>query len=98
MRQQDPWKRDWDIIRIRHFPPADQQPTINIGGKVSENPVMHIRQIPESGSYARFFFELIAMYLIASAFAFCVIAAAYAQEKSPNGPAAILVADASAVR
>ena len=76
--------------------PAPQQPTSNIGGMVSENPVMQFRQIPESGSDARFFFELIAMYLLASAFAFCVIAAAYAQEKSPIGAAPVLVADASA--
>jgi hypothetical protein len=45
---------------------------------VSEKTVMHLRQIAESGSYARFFFELIAMYLIVSVLAFCLIAAAYA--------------------
>jgi hypothetical protein len=38
---------------------------------------MRLRQIAESGSYARFFFELIAMNLIVSGLAFCLIAAAY---------------------
>ena len=41
---------------------------------------MRLRQISESGSYARFFFELIAMYLVVAVFAFCLIAAAYAEE------------------
>ena len=49
------------------------------GGLVSEKNVMHVRQIAESGSYARFFFQLIAMYLIVSGLAFCLIAAAYAE-------------------
>jgi hypothetical protein len=49
---------------------------------------MHLRQIAESGSYARFFFELIAMYLIVSVLAFCLIAAAYAEERPLNTPAA----------
>ena len=40
---------------------------------------MHVREIAESGSYARFFFQLIAMYLIVSGLAFCLIAAAYAE-------------------
>ena len=39
---------------------------------------MHLSQITESGSYARFFFELTAMYLIVSVLAFCLIVAAYA--------------------
>jgi hypothetical protein len=39
---------------------------------------MHIRQMPETGSYARFFVEMIAMYLVAAALAFCLIAVAYA--------------------
>lgn len=47
------------------------------GGLVSEKTVMRLRQIAESGSYARFFFELIAMNLIVSGLAFCLIAAAY---------------------
>ena len=47
------------------------------GGLVSEKTVMRVRQIAEFGSYARFFFELIAMYLIVSGLAFCLIAAAY---------------------
>jgi hypothetical protein len=38
---------------------------------------MHFREISETGSYARFFVELVTMYLIASAFAFCLIAAVY---------------------
>ena len=39
---------------------------------------MHIREISETGSYARFFIEMIAMYLVATALAFCLITAAYA--------------------
>ena len=38
---------------------------------------MHLSQITKSGSYAKFF-ELIAMYLIVSVLAFCLIVAAYA--------------------
>jgi hypothetical protein len=38
---------------------------------------MHIREISESGSYARFFVQMIAMYLVATALAFCLITAAY---------------------
>jgi hypothetical protein len=38
---------------------------------------MHFREISETGSYARFFIEMIAMYLIAVAMAFCLITAAY---------------------
>jgi hypothetical protein len=38
---------------------------------------MHIREVSESGSYARFFVQMIAMYLIAMALAFCLITAAY---------------------
>ena len=38
---------------------------------------MHIREIYETGSYARFFVQMIAMYLIATALAFCLITAAY---------------------
>lgn len=39
---------------------------------------MHLRQVSETGSYARFFVEMIAMYLVAAALAFCLIAVAYA--------------------
>jgi hypothetical protein len=39
---------------------------------------MYFRQVSETGSYARFFVEMIAMYLVAAALAFCLIAAAYA--------------------
>jgi hypothetical protein len=38
---------------------------------------MHFREVSESGSYARFFVQMIAMYLIATALAFCLITAAY---------------------
>jgi hypothetical protein len=38
---------------------------------------MHFREISESGSYARFFLQMIAMYLIATALAFCLITAVY---------------------
>jgi hypothetical protein len=56
------------------------------GDLVSEKTVMHIRQIAESGSYVRFFLQLIVMYLIISGLAFCLIAAAYAE--SPLKPSA----------
>jgi len=36
---------------------------------------MHIREISETGSYARFFIEMITMYLVATALAFCLITA-----------------------
>jgi hypothetical protein len=38
---------------------------------------MHFREISETGSYARFFLQMIAMHLIATALAFCLITAAY---------------------
>ena len=38
---------------------------------------MRLREISENGSYVRFFIEMIAMYLIAAAMAFCLITAAY---------------------
>jgi len=38
---------------------------------------MHFRDISETGSYARFFVQMIAMYLIAMALGFCLITAAY---------------------
>jgi hypothetical protein len=38
---------------------------------------MHFREISETGSHARFFVRMIAMYLIATALAFCLITAAY---------------------
>ena len=57
------------------------------GGLVSEKTVMHVRQIAEFGSYARFFFQLIAMYLIVSGLAFCLIAAAYAEGRPLQLPA-----------
>jgi len=47
------------------------------GSLVSEKTIMRLRRIAESGSYARFFFELIAMYFIVSGLAFCLIAVAY---------------------
>ena len=56
------------------------------GGLVSEKTVMHLRQIAKFGSYARFFFELIAMFLIVSGLAFCLIAVAYAEERPLNTP------------
>ena len=62
------------------------------GGLVSEKTVMHVRQIAESGSYARFFFQLIAMYLIASGLAFCLIAAAYTEEMPLKPAAGTLIA------
>jgi hypothetical protein len=38
---------------------------------------MHLREVSESGSYVRFFVQMIAMYLVATALAFCLITAAY---------------------
>jgi len=38
---------------------------------------MRFREISENGSYAQFFVEMIAMYLVAAAMAFCLITAAY---------------------
>jgi hypothetical protein len=38
---------------------------------------MHFRDISETGSSARFFVQMIAMYLIAMALGFCLITAAY---------------------
>jgi hypothetical protein len=38
---------------------------------------MHFREISETGSYARFFVQMIAAYLVAMALAFFVITAAY---------------------
>jgi hypothetical protein len=38
---------------------------------------MHFRDISETGSYARFFVQMIAMYLIAMALGFWLITAAY---------------------
>jgi hypothetical protein len=48
---------------------------------------MHLRQIAESGSYARFLFELIAMFVIVSGLAFCLIAVAYAEGRPLTTPA-----------
>ena len=67
------------------------------GGLVSEKTVMHVRQIAESGSYARFFFQLIAMYLIVSGLAFCLIAAAYAEGRPLNPPATSFISKNSRV-
>ena len=39
---------------------------------------MQFGEMFESGSYARFFVQMVAMYLIATALAFCLITAAYA--------------------
>jgi hypothetical protein len=58
---------------------------------VSEKTIMHLRQITESGSYARFFFELVAMYLIVSGLAFCLIAAAYGEERPLSAPAGTFI-------
>jgi hypothetical protein len=38
---------------------------------------MHFREVTETGSYARFLVQMIAMYLIATVLAFCLISAAY---------------------
>ena len=39
---------------------------------------MQFRDLPEPGSYLRFFVEMVAMFLLVTAFAFWLIAAAYA--------------------
>ena len=41
---------------------------------------MQFRDLPEPGSYLRFFVEMIAMFLLVTAFAFWLIAAAYAAD------------------
>ena len=57
---------------------------------MSEITGMHLRQMSESGSYARFFLELIAMYIIVAVIAFCLIAAAYASESAPTHGGAVI--------
>ena len=41
---------------------------------------MQFRDLPEPGSYLRFFVEMVAMFLLVTAFAFWLIAAAYAAD------------------
>jgi hypothetical protein len=42
---------------------------------------MQFRDLPEPGSYLRFFVEMVAMFLLVTAFAFWLIAAAYAADQ-----------------
>jgi hypothetical protein len=42
---------------------------------------MQFRDLPEPGSYLRFFVEMVAMFLLVTAFAFWLIAAAYAADE-----------------
>jgi hypothetical protein len=42
---------------------------------------MQFRDLPEPGSYLRFFVEMVAMFLLVTAFAFWLIAAAYAADR-----------------
>jgi hypothetical protein len=46
---------------------------------------MQLQYLPETGSYARFFFDMVVMYLVVAALAFCLIAAAYADEMAVEG-------------
>lgn len=46
---------------------------------------MQIRDLPEPGSYLRFFVEMVAMFLLVTAFAFWLIAAAYAADEGMGG-------------
>jgi hypothetical protein len=39
---------------------------------------MHIEDLNQMGSFTRFFVEMIAMFLLVTAFAFCLITVAYA--------------------
>jgi hypothetical protein len=55
---------------------------------------MQLHVFPEPGSYVRFFVEMVAMFLIVTALAFCLITAAYANENTggaaaPNAALAI---------
>ena len=42
---------------------------------------MQFRDLPEPGSYLRFFVEMVAMFLLVTAFAFWLIAVAYAADE-----------------
>jgi hypothetical protein len=60
---------------------------------------MQIRDLPEPGSYLRFFVEMVAMFLLVTAFAFWLIAAAYAADEGmgrvdPGPPQQIATASA----
>jgi len=46
---------------------------------------MQFRDLPEPGSYLRFFVEMVAMFLLVTAFAFWLIAAAYAANEGVGG-------------
>jgi hypothetical protein len=46
---------------------------------------MQFRDLPEPGSYLRFFVEMVAMFLLVTAFAFWLIAAAYAADQDMGG-------------
>jgi hypothetical protein len=60
---------------------------------------MQFRDLPEPGSYLRFFVEMVAMFLLVTAFAFWLIAAAYAADEGmgrvdPGSPQPIPIAAA----
>jgi hypothetical protein len=59
---------------------------------------MQFRDLPEPGSYLRFFVEMVAMFLLVTAFAFWLIAAAYAADRmgrvDPGSPQPIPIAAA----
>jgi hypothetical protein len=57
--------------------PPSEETRDKTGALTREELGMHFREISETGSYARFFVQMIAMYLIATALAFCLITAAY---------------------
>ena len=50
---------------------------------------MQVQDLNEMGSFARFFLEMLAMFLVVATFAFCLIAVAYADDHSPTPQAPI---------
>jgi hypothetical protein len=48
--------------------------------------MMQFQDLLETGSYGRFFLEMVAIYLLAAAFAFCLITAAYSDGRVVQYP------------
>jgi hypothetical protein len=47
---------------------------------------MKFQALPDTGSYGRFFLEMVAVYLLVAAFAFCLITAAYSDGRFVQYP------------
>lgn len=47
---------------------------------------MQLQALPETGSFARFFLEMAAMFLLVAAFAYGLITAVYAEAAAPQLP------------